>query len=71
MSPDTSENVLTPDSLTGMGKEPMVMRSIRVQLGLWDASKEKADQEGSDISSVVRELLEEYLDRPKRTPRTY
>ena len=71
MSPDTPGGVLTPDSLSAVGKEPMVMRSIRTPLGLWDASKEKADQEGSDISTVVRELLEEYLERPVKSPRTY
>ena len=41
--------------------EPMVMRSIRVPLDLWEQAKAQAAAERRDLSVVVRELLEVYL----------
>lgn len=61
MSGDTREGVLTSDTVDPVGKKPMVMRSIRVPLKLWNAAKGKADEEEKDISQVVRELLERYV----------
>ena len=63
--PDTSADVLTSATLADVGKKPMVMRSIRVPIKLWEAAKEQADTEEKDISQVVRELLERYV-RGKR-----
>lgn len=55
------EDVNTSDSVDAVGKEPMVMRSLRVPIDLWKAAKDKADAEKKDISQVVRELLERYV----------
>lgn len=65
MPPDTPEGVLTSTTLPDVGKKPMVMRSIRVPLKLWEAAKDRADTEERDISEVVRTLLERYV-RGKR-----
>lgn len=43
----------------------MVMRSIRVPERLWNAAREKADAAESDISTVIRELLERYVGGKK------
>lgn len=44
-----------------MSKPPMVMRSIRVPMKLWEAAKAKADERQENISDVLREALERYL----------
>lgn len=54
-------NVNTSDTVSAVAKRPMVMRSIRVPLKLWEKAKAKADVEEKDISQVVRELLERYV----------
>jgi hypothetical protein len=56
-------HVNTSDTVSDMPKPPMVMRSIRVPLRLWEQAKTKADREEKDLSQVVRELLEEYVRR--------
>lgn len=63
MSADTSADVLTSDTVDPVGKRPMVMRSIRVPLKLWESAKARADEEEKDISQVVRELLERYVGK--------
>lgn len=66
MSADTSGDVLTSASVSDVGgKKAMVMRSIRVPEKLWSAAREKADAEESDISTVVRELLEKYVGKSR------
>jgi len=63
---EASAGVLTSASLDDVaGKKAMVMRSVRVPLKLWEAAKDRAEREENDISSVVRELLEEYVNRPE------
>lgn len=54
-------NVNTTASFGPVPKQPMVMRSIRVPLKLWEAAKALADEREENISDVVRELLERYL----------
>lgn len=54
-------DVLTPATVSVVGKPPMVMRSVRVPLRLWEAAKAKADGEELNISDVVREALERYV----------
>lgn len=56
-------NVNTSGSVRRVAKPPMVMRSIRVPVKLWDAAKAKADEREESISDVVREALEAYLRR--------
>lgn len=41
----------------------MVMRSIRVPLALWNAAKAKADEREENISDVIREALQRYVNR--------
>ena len=48
--------------------DPMVMRSVRVPVDLWDRAKAQATAEGRDLSTVVRELLETYLVPPEPDP---
>lgn len=60
MSADTRGDVLTSATVSDVGKKPMVMRSIRVPLKLWEAAKARADAEERDISEVVRDLLARY-----------
>lgn len=62
MSPEAPAPVLTPTTVDDMGKKPMVMRSIRVPLKLWEAAKARADAEEKDISEVVRELIANYVE---------
>lgn len=50
-------------TLTRMGGKPnMVMRSFRVPLKLWDAAKAAADEREENISDVIREALERYVE---------
>lgn len=65
MPPETSGTVFTSDSVDDVGKRPMVMRSVRVPLKLWEAAKARADEEERDISEVVRTLLERYVGGKK------
>lgn len=44
-------------------KPPMVMRSIRVPLRLWNEARAKADERDENISDVIREALERYVRR--------
>lgn len=61
---DTSQtNVNTSATVEAVAKRPMVMRSIRVPLKLWEEAKARADDEDKDISQVIRELLERYVSR--------
>ena len=46
-----------------MTKPPMVMRSIRVPLRLWNAAKAKADEREESLSDVIRDALERYVRR--------
>jgi hypothetical protein len=55
--------VNTPGTLRRVTKPPMVMRSIRVPLRLWNEAKAKADEREENISDVIREALERYVKR--------
>lgn len=55
--------VNTSASVRRMAKPPMVMRSIRVPLRLWNEAKAKADEREESISDVIREALERYVRR--------
>lgn len=55
--------VNTPATLRRVAKPPMVMRSIRVPLRLWNEAKAKADEREENISDVIREALERYVKR--------
>lgn len=56
-------SVNTSGSVRRVPKVPMVMRSVRVPLALWDAVKTHADERGESISDAVRWGLEAYLRR--------
>lgn len=45
-------------------KPPMVMRSLRVPVKLWEAALAKAAERQENISDVIREALERYVKRP-------
>lgn len=45
---------------------PTVMRTIRVPAELWEAAQDRAYDEGTSVSEVVRQGLERYV---KRRPR--
>jgi len=36
-------------------------RTVRIQDGLWGAATTKAQEEGRDVSAVIRELLEQWI----------
>lgn len=59
----STSNVNTPATLRRVAKPPMVMRSIRVPLRLWNEAREKADEREENISDVIREALERYVKR--------
>lgn len=42
------------------------LRNIRIDDELWSAAKAKAQSEGRDVSTVVRELLGRWVTRPPR-----
>lgn len=57
------------DTLPRVTKPPMVMRSVRVPLKLWEKAKRKADEREENISDVVRAALERYTkDEPSPSP---
>lgn len=46
----------------GKDKEPMVQRTLKIPLALWEAAKAKAaDQARTPLSVVIRRLLERWL----------
>lgn len=63
-SPNRQSSVNTPTTLRSVAKPPMVMRSIRVPKKLWEAAKAKADEREENISDVVRDALEAYVEKP-------
>ena len=38
------------------------IRGIRISDELWDAARRKAESEGRDLSKVIREALERYIN---------
>lgn len=61
--PKRCPGVNTPANLPRVAKPPMVMRSVRVPLRLWNEAKAKADEREENISDVIREALERYVRR--------
>lgn len=51
------------DTLRNVAKPAKVMRSVRVPLKLWEAAKAKADQRDENISDVIRDALQRYVNR--------
>lgn len=41
-------------------------RTIRIDDGLWEAAKAKAEEEGRNLSEIIREALREYAETPSR-----
>jgi predicted HicB family RNase H-like nuclease len=37
-------------------------RNVRVSDELWDAARAKAEAEGRNLSEIIREALQEYVD---------
>lgn len=56
---------MTPrTTLPTMSNKPnMVMRSLRVPAGLWEAAKAKAVEREENLSDVIRDALERYVKR--------
>lgn len=44
-----------------MGKQPKVVRNIRVEQQLWDDAKAAADENDETISDVIRRALIQYV----------
>lgn len=38
------------------------IRGIRIPDDLWDAARRKAEAEGRNLSEIIREALQEYVD---------
>lgn len=41
-------------------------RTVRIEDGLWDAAKTKAEAEGANLSDVIREALRTYVEAEPR-----
>lgn len=41
------------------------LRSLAIEVELWDAAKDKAAERGESLSEVIRRKLREYLDEPE------
>ena len=39
------------------------LRNVRVDADLWDAAKERAEENGETVSDVIRRALAEYVKR--------
>lgn len=50
------------DTMARMPKPIMVMRSLRVPAALWERAKAKADERDENISDVIREALQRYVE---------
>lgn len=50
-----------------MSTKGTTVRKVRLDDEVWDPAKVKADAEGTDRSTVVRVLLEEWLAAPPRS----
>lgn len=57
-----TQDVNTSTRVSGVAKPNMVMRSLRVPEKLWDAAKAKADEREENISDVLRDALERYVN---------
>ncbi len=42
------------------------LRNIRIPDELWTAARAKAEAEGRDVSTVIREYLSKWVTRPPR-----
>ena len=43
-----------------MGNTPL--RNVRIADDIWQAAKERADQQGESLSDVIRRALEQYVN---------
>ena len=47
-------------------------RSVRIEQELWDAAKAAANENGDNLSDIIRKALQQYVDqRPTHTPQNY
>jgi len=44
-----------------VSRPPRRPRSVKVEDGLWDAARAKADERGEVLSEVIREALKRYV----------
>jgi predicted DNA binding CopG/RHH family protein len=40
------------------------LRNVRISEELWTAAQERAEREGTNVSEVMRELLQGWVDQP-------
>lgn len=60
---------MTPATLAGVPNAPGTpRRTIRVPNDLWDAAHAKAVEEGTDLSTVLRDALNRYLRAKPKPP---
>lgn len=58
--------VMTPGTMTSVPNTPGTpRRTIRVPDALWQAAAQKAREQGTDLSAVLRKALERYVRRAK------
>lgn len=56
------QDVNTSTRVGGVAKPNMVIRSLRVPEKLWNAAKAKADEREENISDVIRDALDAYVN---------
>jgi len=56
------QDVNTSTRVARVAKPKMVIRSLRVPEKLWNAAKAKADEREENISDVIRDALDAYVN---------
>lgn len=55
---------MTPGTVRAVPNTPGTpRRTIRVPDALWNAAQVKAEEQGTDVSAVIRKALERYVKR--------
>lgn len=59
----TTQTGIRADKMRRMAKPPMVQKTYRVPVALYEAAMERAAEREENLSDVIREALERYVKR--------
>lgn len=59
----TTQSAIQPVKMRRMAKPPMIQKTYRVPVALYERCMEKAEEREENLSDVIRKALEEYAER--------
>lgn len=57
----TTQSAIQPVKMRRMAKPPMIQKTYRVPVSLYEAAMAKAEEREENLSDVIREALERYV----------